>query len=274
MIAISKPYLRWAGGKTALVPHIVEWLLPASGFNTYHEPFVGSGALFFALRPSRAILSDANTRLTRTHSAIKHELPAVIEALRIYAAAYAQHGEAFYYHVRNGWRDDMADAELAAAFVFLNRTGYNGVYRVNAKGGYNVPAGKFASPPTICDEPRLTSCSKVLANALVVNCDFREVERRAASGDLVYFDPPYVPVSATSEFTTYTAEGFEHAEQVALRDLAVRLKSRGVHVLLSNSSAPIVRELYAAFEIKEISRTGTVSSKADGRQKVSELLIR
>lgn len=198
----------------------------------------------------------------------------MIEALRIYAGAYAHHGEAFYYHVRSAWTDVMTDVELAAAFIFLNRTCFNGVYRVNASGGYNVPAGKFASPPTICDEPRLTSCSKVLANALVVNCDFREVERRAAPGDFVYFDPPYVPLSATSEFTTYTAEGFEHADQVALRDLAVRLKSRGVYVLLSNSAAPIVRELYAGFEIKEISRMGTVSSKGDGRQRVAELLIR
>jgi DNA adenine methylase len=252
---------------------MVEWL-PADFTGVYHEPFCGSAALFFALQPPRAILSDANTRLTRTHGAVRHELPAVLEALRIYAAAYTQHGEAFYYHVRDHWVDEMADAEMAAAFIFLNKTGFNGLYRANAAGRYNVPAGKFTSPPTVCDEARLTACSKALANATIINCDFREVERRAQPGDLVYFDSPYVPVSSTSDFTTYTAEGFGHAEQVALRDLAARLKKRGVHVLLSNSSAPIVRELYAAFEIKEISRSGQISSKTDGRQAVTELLIR
>lgn len=249
-----------------------EWVPPT--FGTYHEPFLGSGALYFALRPARAFLSDLNTRLTRTFGAVQHELPAVLEPLRIHAEMYAKHGTAWYYHVRDQWTDEMSNAEMAAAFIFLNRTGFNGVYRVNASGLYNVPAGKFANPPTVCDEARLTACAAVLQPATIVNDDFRAVERRAEAGDFVYLDSPYAPTSETADFTTYTAGGFGMPEQTALRDMALRLKARGVHVVLSNSDTPIVRELYKNFELRQISRTGSVNSDGAARQAVTELMIR
>jgi DNA adenine methylase len=255
------------GSKAKLVPSLREWV--PETFKTYHEPFLGSGALFFALRPPRAFLSDANTRLTRTFGAIQRELPGVLEPLRVHAEMYGKYGAAWYDHVRDQWSDEMVDAEMAAAFIFLNRTGFNGVYRVNSGGRYNVPAGKFTTPPTVCDEARLTACSAALQTATSVNDDFRSVERRAEPGDFVYMDPPYVV-----DFTAYTKDGFGLPEQTTLRDLALRLKHKGVHVLLSNSATPIVRELYKDFELREISRSGSVSSNGAGRQRVTELLIR
>lgn len=268
-----QPFLRWVGSKRQLVDEIRVWL-PAQ-WKCYHEPFLGSGALFFALKPPFAYLSDLNNRLTCTFGAVQRDLAKVVEALKVYETVYQQHGAPFYLHVRDINPDVMESHELAAWFIFCNKTGFNGIYRVNAAGKYNVPAGKFTSPPTICDEDTLHACSNALRGATVINSNFRAVEERAVEGDFAYFDPPYVPLSATADFTTYTAEGFKHSDQVALRDLARRLKKKGVNVLLSNSAAPLVRELYAdGFEIREVTRKGTVSSKAEDRGKVTELLIR
>lgn len=267
-----KPFLRWVGSKRKLVGEI-RALLPRD-FQRYHEPFVGSGALFFALQPRVAYLSDLNTRLCRTYTAMQSDLDAVLEALRVYVPMYEKHGAEFYNHVRTFDPDLMTDVECAAWFIFTNKTGFNGIYRVNRDGKYNVPPGKFASPPVVCDEVALRRCADALKSAIVINTDFRSVEERAQPGDLCYFDSPYAPMSPTSDFTSYTRGGFDDTQQVALRDLAARLKKRGVHVVLSNSSAPIVRKLYEGWDIHEISRQGTVSSKADDRGRVTELLIR
>jgi DNA adenine methylase len=265
------PFLRWPGGKRKLAAEIIPWL-PYG--RQYHEPFLGSGAIFFARRPLFAFLSDSNTMLTRTFVAIRHDIDAVIASLKIYAAAYAEHGAPFYTHVRSHLSADMEGPELAATFVFLNKTNFNGIWRVNSDGKYNVPSGTFSSPPNICDEPTLRDCSTALGSATIINCDFRTVEERAHPGDTVYFDSPYVPASATADFTAYTKEKFGPDEQKALHDLALRLKTKGVHVVLSNSDTPLVRELYTGWELKEIMRKGTISSNAEGRQAVCELLIR
>jgi len=268
-----KSFLRWVGSKAKLLPTIREWLPPQ--FNRYHEPFVGSGALYFDLAPRDAVLSDANNRLTVTYGAIQRNVDAVLTPLRVYAEMYAKHGAAFYYHVRDKIDPDTMDNhELAAWFVFMNRTGFNGVYRVNGSGDYNVPAGKFANAPTVCDEERLRAAADALAPTIIVNSDFRATEERAQPGDLVYMDPPYVPTSESADFTAYTKGGFGLAQQIALRDMAVRLKRKGVHVLLSNSDTPRVRELYSAFELREIQRGGALNSDTEKRQKVTELLIR
>ena len=271
------PFLRWVGSKRALIPELLKWVPPT--FNRYHEPFLGSGALFFALQPPVAVLSDANTYLTRTFGAVARDVEAVIAALHIYAEVYARdpseaHRTAVYNHVRAHLHEDMAGPELAAIFIFLNRTNFNGVWRVNASGKYNVPAGKFKKPPTVLREENLRACTKALLNATVVNCDFRSVEERAAPGDFVYFDSPYAPTSETANFTTYTKNAFTDVDQRALRDLALRLKNRGVHVLLSNSDTPLVRGLYTDFEIREIQRTGGINSDPTKRAAVTELLIR
>jgi DNA adenine methylase len=268
------PFLRWVGGKRGLVESIKPWL-PAQ-WKAYHEPFLGGGALFFSVQPVHAYLSDANTRLTQTFGAVQRDLQDVVAALQIYASMYEKHGAAFYLHVRDSVDPDtMTSPELAAWFIFCNKTNFQGMYRVNASGKYNVPAGKFTTPPKVCDEETLGACSHTLGGATIVNSDFRDVERRAQPGDFVYFDPPYVPLTATADFTTYTAEGFKHSDQVALRDIARRLKKKGVHVVLSNSAAPLVRELYAdGFEIREVTRKGSISAKTEDRGRVTELLIR
>lgn len=267
------PFLRWVGSKRKLVSTIREWLPPQ--WVCYHEPFLGSGALFFDLKPHYAILSDLNTRLTVTYGVVQRNLDALLEPLRVHADMYTKHGAAYYTHVRNNSDPDtMVDHELAAWFIFMNRTGFNGVYRVNSTGKYNVPAGAFASPPTVCDEELLREAKATLATATVVNCDFRATEERAARGDFVYCDSPYIPTSETADFTSYTKEGFGLPQQIALRDMALRLKKKGVYVLLSNSDTPRTRELYAGFELREIQRTGSVNSDVEKRQKVSELLIR
>lgn len=269
-----KPFLRWVGSKARILPELLKWV--PEHFGTYHEAFLGSGALFFALQPKHgAILSDANNRLTCTFGAIQRDLGAVLEPLQVYARMYAEHGAAFYMYARDAVNvDDMSAPELAAWVVFMNKTGFQGLWRVNAAGKYNVPSGKFVHPPTICDEPRLRACSEALLNATVINSDFRETERRAVAGDFVYCDSPYIPVSKTAEFTTYTAGGFRHTDQTALRDMALRLKARGVHVLLSNSDTPTTRELYKSFELREITRPGGMNSDVTKRGKVGELLIR
>jgi DNA adenine methylase len=184
------------------------------------------------------------------------------------------HDSNFYYEFRQRDIDSASDAEVAAWFIYLNKTGYNGLYRVNRGNGFNVPFGRYANP-TICDESTLRACSAALATVgqLLVS-DFEAAVADAQRGDFVYFDPPYVPLSVTSSFASYTSDGFGLEEQIRLRDVARRLKTRGVRVLLSNSSAPFVRNLYADdFDIEEVLATRMVNSKASARGAIVELVI-
>jgi DNA adenine methylase len=263
---VGKPFLKWAGGKRQLLPSLLEHA--PSSRSTYFEPFIGGGAFFFALRPWRAVLADVNERLIRTYRGVRDDVEAVIRLLRSYP-----HDSAFFYRFREEAVDSGSDAEVAAWFIYLNKTGYNGLYRVNRENRFNVPFGRYANP-TICDEPTLRACSKALEQSELLVEDFEKVVAGAKGGDFVYFDPPYVPVSATSSFTSYTSNGFGEGEQVRLRDVARKLKWRGVRVLLTNSSAPFVRDLYAdGFELTEVLAARFVNSKATARGAVVELLI-
>ena len=235
----------------------------------YFEPFVGGGALFFALQPKRAILTDTNARLVRTYQGVRDNVDRVIRLLSTYP-----HDRSFFYEFRQTDIDGASDAEVAAWFIYLNKTGFNGLYRVNRENKFNVPFGRYVNPK-ICDEDNLRRCSVALARAELIVSDFAQVCERARRGDFVYFDPPYVPMSATSSFTGYTADGFGPEAQVRLRDTALRLKARGVSVLLSNSSAPMVRSLYAdGFGITDVLATRAVNSKASSRGAILELIIR
>ncbi len=170
--------------------------------------------------------------------------------------------------------DLRSDAEVAAWFLYLNKTGFNGLYRVNRKNRFNVPFGRYENPK-ICDVRTLRACSVALSKAVLAVEDFERIARRAKRGDFVYFDPPYAALSQTSSFTSYTSSGFGIDEQTRLRDVARALKKRGVHLLLSNSSAPSIRALYSkGFEVLEVSATRMVNSKASGRGAVTELIIR
>ena len=261
----ARPFLKWVGGKRQLLGAIGEHI-PAT-YGTYYEPFLGGGAVFFHAKPRRAVLSDSNVRLIRTYLGVKNDVEGVIDRLRAY-----RYERAFYLRMREREIDHESDADVAAWFIFLNRTGFNGLYRVNSKNRFNVPFGRYVNP-VICDADNLRACSKALAHADIRVDDFESVLGRAVKGDFVYFDPPYVPLSATSSFTSYTSNGFDVGAQQRLRDLLAALKKKGVRVLLSNSAAPLVRELYRRFRFEEVDATRNVNSRADRRHKITELLI-
>jgi DNA adenine methylase len=259
-----RPFVKWAGGKRQLLAAIYK-LVPEA-YGTYHEPFLGGGAVFFSLSPAKAFLSDSNERLVRCYRGIKNHVADVIALLKEY-----KRNRRFFLKMRRKDIDRGTDAEVAAWFIFLNKMGFNGLYRVNSKNRFNVPFGDNKRAQ-ICDEDNLNACSRALATAEIAHEDFSAVLARAQPGDLVYFDPPYVPLSATSYFTSYTAKGFTPHDQVRLRDLALELKRKGVHVILSNSST--ARSLYEDdFSLSRVLAARVVNSRADRRGKITELLI-
>jgi len=261
-----KPFLKWVGGKRQLLPELLARV--PLGFDTYFEPFLGGGALFFALLPKKAVLSDSNARLVRTYRAIRDDVDDVIAELSTYP-----HDRVFFEELRRVDVDALDDIQVAAWMIYLNRTGFNGLYRVNKSGGFNVPFGRYKNP-TICNPDRLLAASEALQSAEILHASFAESYKFAKPGDFVYFDPPYVPLSETSSFTSYTKDGFGIEEQIKLRDTALNLKARGVDVLLSNSSAGAVFDLYETFEIEEVYASRAINSKASARGKVAEVLIR
>lgn len=267
--ARARPFLKWAGGKRQLVPELLE-RMPAR-FGTYYEPFLGGGALFFAVRPERAVLADRNPRLVRTWRAVQRDVDGVISRLRSWPFS-----EDFFYELRERPIDEAEqDAEVAAWMIYLNKTGFNGLYRVNKKRGtFNVPWGRLRNP-TICDEPNLRMVSAALQGAEILLQDFEAVRELPRRGDFVYFDPPYEPLSSSSSFTAYTQSGFGPRDQERLRDLALELKGRGVHVLLSNSSAPSILDLYReGFEVEQVLASRMINSVGTGRGSVAEILAR
>lgn len=264
----ARPFLKWAGGKRQLLGPLTE-RLPAD-WQRYHEPFIGGGALFFALRPEVAFLGDANLRLIQTYRGVRSQVDDVIEHLRRYQE---QHCREFFEQMRQTEIEGAPDEEVAAWLIYLNRTAFNGLYRVNSRGQFNVPFGRYANP-TICDEVTLRACSAQLQHAELACEDFAGVLDRAQPGDLVYFDPPYAPLSATANFTGYTRDGFGLDDQTRLRDVARTLKEKGVRVLISNSSANEIRRLYRdGFQIDEVPATRKINSRASGRGAVPELII-
>jgi DNA adenine methylase len=264
--ASGRPFLKWAGGKRQLLEHLLR--RAPSKYSRFYEPFIGGGALFFALEPKRAVLCDVNQRLIRTYQGVRDDVERVIDLLQGY-----RYDSKFFYEMREQDIDARPDAEVAAWFIYLNKTGFNGLYRVNSKNRFNVPFGRYARP-RICNPETLRACSRALRGAKLMNVDFETAVKTAKRGDFVYFDPPYVPLSATSSFTSYTSDGFDAEAQVRLRDTALRLKRRGVRVLLSNSSAEFVKELYREhFQLLEVAALRPVNSNGAKRGAVTELLI-
>jgi DNA adenine methylase len=269
-----KPILKWCGGKRQLLPQIYKAMKSFSPEGHYYEPFVGGGALFFDLRAGgwrdAATLGDANERLVRTYIGVRDDVEEVISAL-----SKGKYEKAFFLRERARHIDTAADdAEVAAWMIYLNRTCFNGLYRVNKKGQFNVPFGRYTNP-TICDAEGLRAASKALKKTKIVDWDFEKTVKSAEKGDFVYFDPPYVPVSATADFTKYTAGGFGDDDQIRLRDCAIVLKLRGVHVVLSNADCPRVWQLYGAsiFKVTRVEARRNVNSKGSARGAVGELLI-
>lgn len=268
-IVRCKPFLKWVGGKTQLLPEIMK-RIPKT-FKNYFEPFVGGGALFFSLQPKSAQLSDMNTELINTYVAVQNNVESLIKDLKKHV-----YREDYFYKIRNADRkpsfNKWSSVQRASRTIFLNKTCYNGLYRVNSKGEFNTPLGKYVNP-TIVDADNLRACSDALENVTIYSADFREVGNRAKRGDFVYFDPPYVPLSATSYFTSYNKEGFDHTMQEALYALCCKLDLKGVKFMVSNSSAPYILKRYKKYKVERIRATRMINSKGSGRGKIDEVLI-
>ncbi|HXE72306.1 MAG TPA: DNA adenine methylase [Candidatus Nitrosotenuis sp.] len=267
--ARAAPVLKWAGGKGGLLsqyaPHFPR------RYRNYYEPFVGGGAVFFYLAPDarrkRVRLSDINAELISFYQVLQRD-PQGLAALL--AEHSRRHSREHYYAVRATQPQDPV--ERAARLLYLNKTCYNGLYRVNSRGCFNVPLGRYENP-AILDEERLWAASQALQGVELASEPFWGVLEHARRGDLVYLDPPYQPLSATSSFTSYTAESFGEAEQRGLAEVYRELARRGCKVLLSNSDTPLVRRLYEGFRQHPIQARRFINSRADRRGAVTELLI-
>jgi len=262
------PFVKWAGGKRSIVGEL-RARLPEQ-FNDYWEPFVGGGALFFALHKQlrRAHLSDSNAELMTAYSVVQRRREELIERLREHAG---RHCKDYYYTVR-AQQESADEVAVAARLIYLNRTCYNGLYRVNSRGEFNVPFGKYKNP-AIADKANVMACSRALEGVELRACEFSEIKPRR--GDFVYCDPPYHPLNSSS-FTTYTRGNFTEEDQVRLAGFAARTRNRRVCVMLSNSNTAFIRELYSerGFKLDVVLAPRLVNSRAAGRGAVEELIIR
>ena len=294
--ATARPFLKWAGGKRQLLRELRRFV-PAS-FGAYHEPFLGSGAMFFDLWRQERLdgvpcrLGDANADLIGVYQTLAGDVDGVIRELRGLALAHEEQGAPAYYRVRDELFNPQRrsrrfpnagayPAALAAMFIYLNRTGYNGLFRLNSRGDFNVPMGRYAAP-RICDEAALRAAGTVLSSPsvhLVVE-SYTRLAEIARPGDLIYFDPPYSPLSSTARFTAYTPASFSDGDQRVLQQLVLRLAARGCWLILSNSTASLVTDLYDRAEARaaglrtyRIPARRAINSKATRRGAVSEYII-
>ncbi len=266
------PILKWVGGKGRILSQL-EPLLPAGVEMMRHvEPFFGGGALFFRRQPRRALVSDVNPALINVYQMVRDEVGSVIGHLQRLAAK--GHEKDTYYAVRRRYNASKLDEdERAATFIYLNKTCFNGLHRVNRRGEFNVPIGRYKNPK-ILDAEALRAASAALDGVEIQNASFEALLENARPGDFVYFDPPYAPVSDTANFTSYAQDGFGPDMQVKLRDVYRVLDRRGCKLMLSNSDVPFIRDLYRGFEIDTVAAPRAVNCNASRRGKVSEVVVR
>lgn len=270
----ASPFVKWAGGKTQLLSEL-ERHMPS--FEKYFEPFLGGGALFFRIISKTkliACVSDANADLINAYKVVRDDVEGLISLLQRYEQSYRKDPHRFYYRLRS--KTDIKDAvERAARFIALNKTCYNGLYRVNSKGVFNVPMGRYKNP-RICDSHQLRKASAALGRSrtqMIVG-DYKDVLKDAKSGDFVYLDPPFSPLSLTADFTQYTNNGFDQQDQVELAKVFRELDRKGCKVLLSNSDTEFTRNLYSGFPFKSIPVQRAISCKGNARTGYHELLVR
>ncbi len=269
--AKAHPFLKWAGGKTKLLDPLTKVLPEKIG--RYYEPFLGGGALFFHLASLRrfetAVLGDFNPELINCYEVVRGETEALIEQLGTLPI-----DEAFFYDLRAMSVADLSPISRAARTIYLNRTCFNGLYRLNKRGLFNTPWGKYANP-RIVDPENLRACSAALnpGTTRLEAGDFIRLVETAQAGDAVYFDPPYVPLTSTANFKSYTQEGFTLEDQRRLATCFRELVNRGVHVVASNADVPVVRELYEGFPIHSLPVPRRINSKGDSRGPVDEVIV-
>ncbi|ADG94634.1 DNA adenine methylase [Arcobacter nitrofigilis DSM 7299] len=274
----TQPFVKWVGGKRGLLSQIFEHI--DTKFNNYFEPFVGGGALFFELYnrgllyDKEIYLFDINAELINTYNIVKNNPYELIEQLKEFKD---KHSKEFYYEIRAWDREESfferTNIERAARFIYLNKTCFNGLYRVNRKNQHNVPIGNYKNP-NICDEKVILNSSKALQNAHILNVSYKNVLEYAKKDDLVYFDPPYYPLNDTSSFTSYSEFEFLKKEQEELKEVYDKLVHMNCQVLHSNSDTEYIKNLYKEYQINEILANRFINSKSNGRGKISEVLIK
>lgn len=268
----AQPFLKWAGGKTAVAPQITAHLPKDIEARVYREPFVGGGAMFFYLEPERAYLSDAVADLITTYRVVQSKVEPLIRRL---VKLRESHSTEQYYDIRRRFNEerDGGDLDRAAWLIYLNKTCYNGLFRTNRSGEFNVPAGRFKNPG-IVDPEKLRLASAMLSRAELTCAPFTHLLDVAEEGDVIYLDPPYVPISRTASFSSYSDGAFTQEDHERLAQVFRELDERGCLLALSNSDTPLVRKLYEGFDKTPIIANRAISAKAETRGEVSELLIR
>lgn len=261
----ASPFLKWAGGKGRLLAQF-EDLFPKH-FNRYFEPFVGAGAVFFHLDPQRAVLSDTNPDLVACYRVLQQDVDSLIELLRMY-----RYDRDFYYHVRELDPAHLSHVQRAARMIFLNKTCFNGLWRVNRRGQFNVPFGDYKNPK-ILNEDNLRAVSATLQGVDIHLRPFQDIENEARANDFVYMDPPYHPVSATSSFTSYGADDFRPDDQRHLAETFRKLDAKGCKLMLSNSDTPFIRELFDGYRIEQVWAARAINRDASKRGAVSEVVV-
>lgn len=271
---LVKPVVKWVGGKRQLLPEI-EKLIPKS-YTTYYEPFIGGAAVLLNEQPKKAVVNDFNEELINTYKVIQNNVDELIEVLKIHDELNSKD---YFYEVREWDRlpgyEERSDIKIAGRFIFLNKTCFNGLYRVNQAGEFNTPYGKYKNP-NIVNEFGLKALSSYFNEADITfkTGDFEDAVKYIRKGSFVYFDPPYQPISTTSNYTGYTSGGFDEKDQIRLRELCDRLDAKGVKFLLSNSNVPFIQEQYKKYTIDVVGAKRAINSNGKKRGEVEEVLIR
>jgi len=267
-------FVKWAGGKTQLIEQFIP-LFPKK-FNRYLEPFVGGGAVFFYIiqkfKPKEIIISDINEELINTYLIIRDDVERLIIELKQHREYHMAEGKKYYLTIRATNPEDLPSLEKAARFIYLNKTCFNGLYRVNSKGGFNVPMGAYKNPDIIQEE-KLRIISKLLQNVAIKVMSFEKVVNLAKKGDFVYLDPPYHPLKKGKNFTTYTKNKFLENEQKVLTEVFKKLDKKGCYVMESNSETNFIKNLYSSFKIHIVQAKRMINCDGAKRGKINEYVI-
>lgn len=270
MTVKAKPFIKWIGGKRQLMD-VIQNNLPKE-FNRYYEPFIGGGALLFELSLEDAVINDYNSELINLYRVIQTNPQDLITDLYKH-----QNNSEYYYSIRNLDRDietfaKMSNVERASRFIYLNRTGFNGLYRVNSKNQNNVAFASYPNPK-IVDEENILACSKLLKATTILEGDFENIKPLIEKGDFVYLDPPYVPLTETSNFVSYTDQGFDNEMQIRVKNLCDYINDIGAYFMASNSSADFILDLYKDYNVMLVNANRSLNCKGDKRGSVKEVLI-
>lgn len=268
---LTQPFLKWAGGKRQLLQELRKYI--PKKYNFYYEPFIGAGSVLFDLQPKKAVINDINMELVNVYNVVKHDVERLIEDLQKH-----ENNKDYFYAIRDLDRQplykDLSPIERASRVIYLNKTCFNGLFRVNGQGQFNVPFGKYKNPQII-NEIVIRAVHNYLHtnDVTILNQDFEMVVKMATKGDFLYFDPPYDPVSDTSSFTGYHIDRFNKNDQIRLRDTFVELDKRGCKVLLSNSATHFIKDIYSDFHIEIVSAARNINAVASKRGKIEEVLV-